>query len=430
MLKKREEKVMIKCDLCQGKVNENYYIIIRGKKNVCFDCVRTVVDCSTAMDVLDSYPLEELTFNDDSVIKSKQSNKLKNKKPKDIKGFLDERVIGQEKAKKILSVATYNHYKRMSMPEEGIQKSNILLVGPTGSGKTFLVQNLAEAIDVPLAIVDATDFTEAGYIGDDVQSMVTKLYESADSDITRTEHGIIFIDEIDKLNKNSSETKSIVGGKGVQQALLAMLEGMKISVPKNSSDAKGMGEKIEIDTKNILFICGGAFPDMEDTIKSRLNKNAKSIGFGADILKDDKREISNVLLHTTKEDLKEFGMIPELLGRLPILAPLEHLTKETLTRILTEPRNSIVNQFSKLFDFDSVRLVFENDALDLIAEQALAKNTGARSLRDILEELLLDLQFEIPSNMEVGEVRITRAYVEGNESPIYIKREKLKAACI
>ena len=421
---------MIKCGLCEEKVRDNNYIILKGNKKLCFNCVQSIVDVSEAMGSLNSFSLDEISFVESKVDKNNMHSNVITRKPKEIKEFLDERVIGQEKAKRILSVATYNHYKRMLMPEQGIQKSNILLVGPTGSGKTFLVQNLAEALDVPLTIVDATDFTEAGYIGEDVQCMVTKLYERAGGDITKTEHGIIFIDEIDKLNKNSSETKSIVGGKGVQQALLAMLEGMKISVPVNSTDAKGVGQKVEIDTKNILFICGGAFPDMEESIKKRLNKNTSSIGFGADNLRAENKEETDILLHTNKDDLKEFGMIPELLGRLPILAPLEHLSKETLKRILTEPKNSIVKQFSKLFDFDSVKLVFDDDALDVIAEKALAKKTGARSLRDLLEELLLDVQFEIPSNMEVGEVRITRGFVEGTDDVLYIKREKLKFASV
>ena len=344
-------------------------------------------------------------------------------KPEEIKAFLDEYVIGQDEAKKVLSVAVYNHYKRVatdSMDDIEIEKSNMLMIGPTGSGKTYLVKTLARLLDVPLAITDATSLTEAGYIGDDIESVVSKLLAAADNDVERAEHGIIFIDEIDKIAKKRNANQRDVSGESVQQGMLKLLEGAEIEVPVGASSKNAMVPMTTVDTKNILFICGGAFPELEEVIKERLNKEA-SIGFKAD-LKDKYDKEENLLYKVTVEDVRKFGMIPEFLGRLPILFSLEALTEDMLVRILTEPKNAIVRQYKKLLAMDEVDLEFTEDALHAIAKQAKEKKVGARALRAIIEEFMLDIMYEIPKDDNIGMVTITKDYVEKKGGPLITMR--------
>ena len=365
-----------------------------------------------------------------------QSQKIKKKKPKEkkeeavldihsipaphkIKESLDEYVVGQEHAKKVMSVAVYNHYKRvMSDDQDGveIEKSNMLMIGPTGSGKTYLVKTLARLLDVPLAITDATSLTEAGYIGDDIESVVSKLLAAADNDVERAEHGIIFIDEIDKIAKKRNTNQRDVSGESVQQGMLKLLEGAEIEVPVGASSKNAMVPMTTVDTKNILFICGGAFPELEEIIKERLNKEA-SIGFRAD-LKDKYDNDENLLTKVTVEDVRKFGMIPEFLGRLPILFSLEALTEDMLVKILQEPKNAIIKQYQKLLAMDEVDLVFDEGALRAIAKKAKEKKVGARALRAIIEEFMLDIMYEIPKDDNIGRVTITEEYVEKKGGPL------------
>ena len=339
--------------------------------------------------------------------------------PHKIKASLDEYVVGQEKAKKVISVAVYNHYKRVAtdtMDEIEIEKSNILMIGPTGSGKTYLVKTLARLLDVPLAITDATSLTEAGYIGDDIESVVSKLLAAADNDVERAEHGIIFIDEIDKIAKKRNTNQRDVSGESVQQGMLKLLEGAEIEVPVGASSKNAMVPMTTVDTKNILFICGGAFPELEEIIKERLNKEA-SIGFRAD-LKDKYDNDENLLTQVTVEDVRKFGMIPEFLGRLPILFSLEALTEDMLVKILQEPKNAIIKQYKKLLAMDEVDLVFDEGALRAIAKKAKEKKVGARALRAIIEEFMLDIMYEIPKDDNIGRVTITEEYVEKKGGPL------------
>ena len=365
-----------------------------------------------------------------------QSQKIKKKKPKEkkeapvldihsipaphkSKASLDEYVVGQEQAKKVMSVAVYNHYKRvMSDDKDGveIEKSNMLMIGPTGSGKTYLVKTLAKLLDVPLAITDATSLTEAGYIGDDIESVVSKLLAAADNDVDRAEHGIIFIDEIDKIAKKRNANQRDVSGESVQQGMLKLLEGAEIEVPVGASSKNAMVPMTTVDTKNILFICGGAFPELEEIIKERLNKEA-SIGFKAD-LKDKYDNEENLLCKVTVDDVRKFGMIPEFLGRLPILFSLEALTEDMLVRILQEPKNAILKQYKKLLAMDEVDLVFEEGALHAIARKAKEKKVGARALRAIIEDFMLDIMYEIPKDDNIGRVTITEDYVEKKGGPL------------
>lgn len=365
-----------------------------------------------------------------------QSQKIKKKKPKEkkeapvldihsipaphkIKASLDEYVVGQEQAKKVMSVAVYNHYKRvMSDDKDGveIEKSNMLMIGPTGSGKTYLVKTLAKLLDVPLAITDATSLTEAGYIGDDIESVVSKLLAAADNDVDRAEHGIIFIDEIDKIAKKRNANQRDVSGESVQQGMLKLLEGAEVEVPVGASSKNAMVPMTTVDTKNILFICGGAFPELEEIIKERLNKEA-SIGFKAD-LKDKYDNEENLLCKVTVDDVRKFGMIPEFLGRLPILFSLEALTEDMLVRILQEPKNAILKQYKKLLAMDEVDLVFDEGALHAIARKAKEKKVGARALRAIIEEFMLDIMYEIPKDDNIGRVTITEDYVEKKGGPL------------
>ncbi len=338
--------------------------------------------------------------------------------PHRIKAQLDEYVIGQEQAKKAVSVAVYNHYKRIrddAADGVEIEKSNILMLGPTGSGKTYMVQTLAKLLEVPLAVTDATSLTEAGYIGDDVESVLSKLLAAADNDIEKAERGIVFIDEIDKIAKKRNTNSRDVSGEAVQQGLLKLLEGADVEVPVGATSKNAMVPMTTISTRNILFICGGAFSGLEKVVKARLNK-ASAIGFSAE-LKDKYDQEKNILKYATAEDLREFGMIPEFLGRLPVVCTLEDLNREMLVSILTKPKNAIIKQYKKLLAMDEVELCFEQEALEQIADRALEKKTGARALRAILEEFMLDIMYEIPKDETIGRVTITKDYIEHKGAP-------------
>lgn len=339
--------------------------------------------------------------------------------PHIIKGKLDDYVIGQDYAKKVMSVAVYNHYKRVAtntMDDIQIEKSNMLMIGPTGCGKTYLVKTLAKLLDVPLAITDATSLTEAGYIGDDIESVVSKLLAASDNDVDRAETGIIFIDEIDKIAKKQTTSSRDVSGESVQQGMLKLLEGSEIEVPVGATSKNAMVPLATINTKNILFICGGAFPDLENIIKERLNKQA-AIGFQGD-LTDKYDNKPDIMKQVTGEDLRKFGMIPEFLGRLPIVFTLDGLSEEMLIKILTDPKNAIIRQYQKLLELDEVKLEFTEGALRTIAKKAIEKKTGARALRAIIEEFMLDIMYEIPKDDNIGTVKITEEYINGTGGPI------------
>ncbi len=339
--------------------------------------------------------------------------------PHKIKAQLDDYVIGQEYAKKVISVAVYNHYKRVAtgtMDDIEIEKSNMLMIGPTGCGKTYLVKTLARLLDVPLAITDATSLTEAGYIGDDIESVISKLLAAADNDVEKAERGIVFIDEIDKIAKKKNTTSRDVSGESVQQGMLRLLEGADVEVPVGANSKNAMVPLTTINTRNILFICGGAFPDLEEIIKQRLKKQT-SIGFNAE-LKDKFDKEKDILSKVTVEDLKKFGMIPEFIGRLPVIYTLKALDKDMLVKILMEPKNAILKQYQKLLELDEVQLNFEQGALEAIAEKAMERDTGARALRAIIEEFMLDIMYEIPKDDNIGTVTITREYIEGTGGPL------------
>lgn len=344
--------------------------------------------------------------------------------PHKIKEMLDEYVIGQEQAKKVISVAVYNHYKRIFLDKdkEGtkIEKSNILMIGPTGSGKTYLVKTLAKLLNVPLAIADATSLTEAGYIGDDIESVISKLLLSAGNDVERAECGIVFIDEIDKIAKKKNTNTRDVSGESVQQELLKLLEGSKVEVPVGTNQKNVLAPMETVNTDNILFICGGAFPALDDIIKERLQKNT-SVGFNSD-LKDKYDNEADLYSKVTNEDIRKFGMIPEFIGRLPVVCTLSKLDKEAFKKILTEPKNAILKQYKRLLELDEVELVFDDDAMDYIAQQAMKKDTGARALRSIIEEFMLDIMYEIPKDKNIGRVIITRDYLEHKGAPNIVFR--------
>ena len=369
-----------------------------------------------------------------------KSQQIKKKKPKEkkekpvldihaipaphkIKASLDEYIVGQDYAKKVMSVAVYNHYKRVASEANDdveIEKSNMLMVGPTGSGKTYMVRTLAKLLDVPLAITDAISLTEAGYIGDDIESVVSKLLAAADNDIEKAERGIIFIDEIDKIAKKRNANQRDVSGESVQQGMLKLLEGADVEVPVGASSKNAMVPMVTVNTRNILFICGGAFPDLDNIIKERLNQES-SMGFKA-ALKDQYDEDENILQKVTVEDIRTFGMIPEFIGRLPILFSLEALTEDMLVRILKEPRNAILKQYQKLLEMDEVKLEFEDEALHAIAKKAKEKKVGARALRAIIEEFMLDIMYEIPKDDNIGKVIITKEYIEKTGGPVIMMR--------
>ena len=338
-------------------------------------------------------------------------------KPNKIYEMLSDYVVGQEKAKKAISVAIYNHYKRLANEDDSveIEKSNMLMIGPTGSGKTFLVQTLAKLLDVPLAIADATALTEAGYIGDDIESVVTKLLAAAGNDVAKAETGIIYIDEIDKLARKRNATQRDVSGESVQQGLLKLLEGAEVEVPVGANSKNAMVPLETVNTKNILFICGGAFPDLEDIIKERLNEKS-SMGFGAD-LKDKYKDEKDILKYAETEDVRKFGMIPEFIGRMPVMFTLTPMTRDMLKRVLTEPKNAIIKQYKKLLAMDEVELVFTDDAYEAIADKAIKKETGARGLRSIIEEFMMDIMFEIPKDENIGRVIISGDFVRGKGGP-------------
>ena len=415
--------------------------------HICSDCMQKSFDAmkNSNINYKDLMNLTSANVIDLSTLYGQvpQNQKIKKKEPKKkepakaldikdipaphkIKAQLDDYVIGQEHAKKVMSVAVYNHYKRVAtdtMDEIAIEKSNMLMIGPTGSGKTYLVKTLARLLDVPLAIADATSLTEAGYIGDDIESVVSKLLAAADNDVEKAERGIIFIDEIDKLAKKRNTNRRDVSGEAVQQGLLKLLEGSDIEVPVGASSKNAMVPLTTVNTRNILFICGGAFPDLEKIIKERLNEQS-SIGFRAD-LKDKYDNDPELLSKVTIEDVRTFGMIPEFIGRLPIIFTLSGLDQSMLIQILKEPKNAILKQYQKLLALDEVKLDFEDGALEAIADKALERKTGARALRAILEEFMLDIMYEIPKDDNIGEVVITREYIEGNGGPGIIMRGQM-----
>ncbi len=479
---KKDEREEV-CYMCRRPESQAGKMIhLPGNLSVCSDCMQKTFDSIKNLPFggdntggnLDLSNIPQVSFMNLKDLMGSfgvpESQKLKKKKekvegeevppeidirnmipPHEIKAKLDDYVVGQDHAKKVMSVAVYNHYKRVFSEEQRkkaeeeqkgkngknenapviddgveIEKSNMLMIGPTGSGKTYLVRTLAKLLNVPLAITDATSLTEAGYIGDDIESVVSKLLAAAGNDVELAEHGIIFIDEIDKLAKKRNANQRDVSGEAVQQGMLKLLEGSVIEVPVGASSKNAMVPMTLVDTRNILFICGGAFPDLSDIIKERLNKSS-AMGFVSD-LKDKYDKDENILEKVTVEDLRKFGMIPEFIGRLPIIFALQSLTVDMLVKILAEPKNAIVKQYQKLLEYDEVKLEFEEGALRAISEEAKGRELGARALRSIIEDLMLDIMYEIPKDDNIGTVIITEDYVRKKGGPKILMRETQRTA--